>query len=691
MVKHFDPDARHDERQSMVDYQLVRRGITSPAVLNAMRRVPREAFLSPAMREFAYKDTPLPIAEQQTISQPYIVAYMVEALQLTGGGKVLEVGTGSGYAAAILGEIAGQVVTLERFQSLADSARKVLQQLDYQNIDVVHTDGTIGWPDEAPYNGIVVAAGGPSVPQALKEQLAIGGRLVIPVGETSSEQDLMRISRLSEDEFFEETLSRVRFVPLVGEAGWQDKRGEQPAKGALKAQLTPVPSRRQTESNLKASATSSHQHNTSELIAEVAEPIDDIDADDVNALLERIGDARIVLIGEASHGTAEFYRYRARITQALIEQKGFDFVAVEADWPDASRIDHYVRHMQTPPAEWTAFTRFPAWMWRNEEVRAFVDWLRQYNAGIDNSQKRVGFYGLDLYSMFTSIAAVIGYLDKVDKDAASVARERYGCLTPFQADPATYGRAALTGRYRECEQEVVDMLTDLLNKRMQYTVDDGSRFMEAVQNARLIANAERYYRSMYGDYSESWNLRDQHMFDTLQALLAYGGNTSRAVVWEHNSHIGDARATDMVARGQLNVGQLCREAYGDQAYLIGFGTHTGTVAAASHWDAPMEVKQVRPSLSGSWERECHDSQVPAFTLPLRHSRSERLDERLRGVQLERAIGVIYRPESERASHYFKARLGRQFDEYIWFDETRAVTPLTTKTLQGLPDTYPFGL
>ena len=430
---------------------------------------------------------------------------------------------------------------------------------------------------------------------------------------------------------------------------------------------------------------------TSELIARVAEPIDNIESDNIDPLLERIGDSRIVLIGEASHGTSEFYRYRARITRALIESKGFDSVAVEADWPDAGRIDHYVRHRQTPAAEWTAFTRFPTWMWRNQEVREFVDWLREHNAGISDPKRRAGFYGLDLYSLFTSIDAVLEYLEEVDQETAAIARERYSCLAPFQSDPATYGRATLTGRHRECEPDVVNMLTDLLDKRLKYAAQDGSRFMDAVQNARLIANAERYYRSMYSGYSDSWNLRDQHMFDTLEALLAYGGENSKVVVWEHNSHVGNARATDMLARGQHNVGQLCREAYGDQAYLIGFGTHTGTVAAASDWGDPMEVKQVRPSLAGSWERLCHESGVPAFRLPLRHSASDTLDKRLHDSRPERAIGVIYRPETERQSHYFMAQLARQFDEYIWFDRTEAVTPLNTETLRGVPDTYPFGL
>lgn len=680
MAEESEQQAYARRRQAMTERHIAGRGITSSVVLNAMGSVPREAFLPPAMREFAYEDAPLPINEEQTISQPYIVAYMVDALQLTGGGRLLEVGTGSGYAAAVLGEIGDQVVSVERYQTLADSARSVLGSLGYDNVEVIHTDGTLGWSEKAPYDAIVVAAGGPEVPEPLKQQLAIGGRLVIPVGPAQTEQALVRVTRISQSEFREEHLTEVRFVPLVGDAGWEDRRGNRPNKRAPVARAAP-----------NHMAREANDATTSELVAKVAEPINDIDEGEIDKMLERIGDSRVVLIGEASHGTSEFYRFRARITRALIEKKGFDFVAVEADWPDASRVDHYVRHRQASPSEWTAFSRFPTWMWRNEEVRGFVDWLHAYNAGIDDPGKRVGFHGLDLYSLFTSIDAVLDYLDEVDPEAAMTARERYGCLTPWQADPMTYGRAAVTGRYRECEDDAVAMLVELLNKRMTYTHQDGERFMDALQNARLIANAERYYRSMYSGYSDSWNLRDQHMFDTLDTLLSHGGKGTRAVVWEHNSHIGDASATDMHARGQHNVGQLCREAYGGDAYLIGFGTHSGTVAAATDWDDPMEVKQVQPSLKGSWERIFHDTYIPAFTLPLRHVPSPELDKRLHGTCLERAIGVIYRPETERASHYFKACLAAQFDEYVWIDQTQAVTPLSSETLEGVPETYPFGL
>ncbi|MDQ2078227.1 protein-L-isoaspartate(D-aspartate) O-methyltransferase [Marinimicrobium sp. ABcell2] len=673
-----DPSAMNDaynrQREAMVNQQVVQRGIHSPPVIEALRKVPREAFISDALREFAYDDTPLPIAERQTISQPYIVAYMLDALQLREGGRVLEIGTGSGYAAALLGEMADEVVTLERYKSLADEARDILQRLGYRNVDVIHSDGTLGWPEKAPYDAIVVAAAAPEIPQRLKEQLAIGGRLVIPVGAHDG-QSLRCLTRTSEHDYREEHLTSVRFVPLVGEAGWADREDTSASSKPVTAKKIP--------------ARKARSGSTSELIAECAEPLDDEGA--LDALLERIGDSRVVLIGESSHGTSEFYRYRARITQALIEQKGFDLLAVEADWPDASQIDHYVRDLQTEASQWTAFSRFPTWMWRNEEVREFVDWLHDHNSRITDRTQRVGFHGLDLYSLFTSIDSVLDYLEDVDADAARDARERYSCLAPWRTDPSAYGRAAISGSYRECRADVVTALVELLKKRMEYSSMGGTRYLDAMQNARLVANAERYYYSLYGGNAESWNLRDQHMFDTLKVLLTYRGENTKAVVWEHNSHIGDARATDMRGRGQLNLGQLCREAYGNDAYLIGFGTDTGTVAAAADWGEPMEVMDVQPSLEGSWERLCHEARISAFQLPLRHSRSQVLNKRLLEPQLERAIGVIYRPATELSSHYFKARLAQQFDEYIWFDHTTAITPLTSKTLEGTPDTYPFGL
>jgi protein-L-isoaspartate(D-aspartate) O-methyltransferase len=381
---------------------------------------------------------------------------------------------------------------------------------------------------------------------------------------------------------------------------------------------------------------------------------------------------------------------RERISRELIGKKGFSFVAIEGDWPDAARIDHYVRHSKVPPSEWTAFARFPIWMWRNREVREFVDWLRSRNADFKPSD-RVAFHGLDLYSLYNSIRSVLEYLDRVDPEAAAVARRRYGCLTPWQSDPSVYGQATLSGQYQTCEREVTSMLTDLMHKRRAYAEHDGERFLDAVQNARLVANAERYYRTMYYGSRSSWNLRDSHMFETLKNLLTFHGPQSKGIVWAHNSHVGDSAATEMSARDEYNIGHLCRQEFGDASYSIGFGTNSGTVAAASNWDEPMEVKTVRPGLAGSYERLCHQTGDPRFLLPLRGLGTTAPLAGLLQPRLERAIGVIYRPETELQSHYFEAILPRQFDEFVWFDETSAVTPLRSEELKSLPDTYPFGL
>ena len=551
-------------REAMVEHHIRNRGVRSENVLDAMRRVPREAFLPRELQEFAYDDSALPIEAEQTISQPYIVALMTEALGLQGGERVLEIGTGSGYGAAVLAEIAGEVYTVERIGQLAEKAATTLAELGYDNVTVRHGDGRQGWAEHAPFDAIVVDAGGSTVPDALLRQLRIGGRLVMPLGDSARAQELVRVTRTDDNEFKREELADVRFVPLIGAAAGDAETHISAGPATSRVVALREPTLQQT-------------------IADAAEPFDDIDNADLAPLLERIGDARVVLIGEASHGSAEFYAMRARISRALIEQKGFDFVAIEGDWPDAARIDHYVRHREAPPSEWTAFARFPTWMWRNTQARDFVDWLHGYNGEREGSQ-RVAFHGLDLYSLYDSIRFVLEYLDRVDPESARVARERYGCLTPWQSDPATYGHAALTGRYPKCEDDVVRTLKDLLAKRAAYAARDGEQFLDAVQNARLVANAERYYRIMYYGSRASWNLRDEHMFDTLKTLLSFHGPQSKGIVWAHNSHIGNAAATEMSARGEHNIGQLCREAFGNACYAIGFGTDHGTVAAATDWD-----------------------------------------------------------------------------------------------------------
>jgi protein-L-isoaspartate(D-aspartate) O-methyltransferase len=660
-------------REEMVQTQIYNRGVRDELVLQAMRKVPRHAFLPVDKADQAYSDWPVPIAEGQTISQPYIVAYMVEALNLKGGEKVLEIGAGSGYAAAVLAEIASEVYTIERIGQLAQHAASSLIDAGYDNVHVMHDDGTRGWDEEAPFDAILVSAGGPKIPDFLKKQLRIGGRIVIPIGTEKNAQELVRVTRLDDERFEREDLADVRFVPLIGEQGWQEPE-PRPEIGRPRVILT----------RPKISET------LPELIAKHGEAFDDPHTANLDALIERIGEKRVVLIGEATHGTSEFYRMRARITQRLIEEKGFNIVAVETDWPDAARIDHYVRHRDALPSEWEAFSRFPTWMWRNEEVREFMDWLHNYNAE-KPYKDRTGFYGLDLYSLYNSSRAIIKYLDDVDPDLAAVARDRYGCLSPWEPDPAAYGHAALTGAYHSCEKQVTKMLVELHTQRQKLSENNGHRLFDAQQNAQLVVNAENYYRTMYYGSRASWNLRDQHMYQTLQRLLQFHDGQSKAVVWAHNSHIGDASATEMSARGETNLGEHCKKGYGDQSYRIGFGTDHGTVAAASTWDGPMEIKQIQPSHKQSYERLFHLTDIPGMILPMRAGHEFDLVNELSKPRLERAIGVIYRPETELASHYFEAELPLQFNEYIWIDQTSAVTPLPAGQIKGVPETYPFGL
>jgi protein-L-isoaspartate(D-aspartate) O-methyltransferase len=656
-------------RDRMVEIQIARRGVRDTYVLEALRHVPREIFVEPGFEEFAYEDSPLPIGEGQTISQPYIVALMIEAAEVKPGDSVLEVGAGSGYAAAVLSQIANRVCAIERHPSLGKSAQQRLKKLGYDNVELRVGDGTRGWPEAAPFDAIVVAAGGPEVPSALKEQLAIGGRLVIPVGEEERYQTLIKLTRKSGTEFEEENLGAVAFVPLIGEQGWAED-GRSAATSGVQGQL--------------------RGRTLSEMIADLAEPLPRLDDSAFGQYFDRFADRRVILLGEASHGTSEFYRARAAITMRLVEEHGFTIVAVEADWPDAAAADRYVRHRPAHLGEEPPFQRFPTWMWRNTDVDAFLGWMREHNDNLKPEQ-RAGFFGLDLYNMSGSIAAILEYLDKVDPKAAAVARERYACLTPWQKEPSTYGRAVLTAGYRKCENAVVDQCRELLQRRIEYIADNGEDFLDAAQNARLIASAERYYRIMYYGGAESWNLRDTHMFETLEHLLDAHGPQSKAVVWAHNSHIGDARYTEMgAARDELNIGQLCRERFGGEAALIGFGTHTGTVAAASDWGGDMEIKRVRPSHRDSYERACHDANVPRFLLDL--GRDQAVRRRLLEPRLERFIGVIYRPDTERMSHYANASLPQQFDAFVWFDETSAVTPLGPQHAKaGVPDTYPFGV
>ncbi|MFP4002845.1 MAG: protein-L-isoaspartate(D-aspartate) O-methyltransferase [Alphaproteobacteria bacterium] len=664
-----------EERHRMVEHQLVTRGIQDARVLEAMRTVPREVFVDASMAEFAYVDSPLPIAEGQTMSQPYIVALMAELAELDGTARVLEVGAGSGYGAAVYAHIAAEVFSIERHAALVDGARRALERAGAQNVTLRHGDGSRGWPEKAPFDAIIVTAGAAHMPESLKQQLAPGGRLVIPV-DADGHQQLLRIRRDSGDRFTEENFGAVAFVPLVaGQGGNGPQTESQDSAGET----------------VRPAARMLQERELVEALREAIEPLPEIDDPGFASRFDRLGDATVAGLGEATHGTSEFYRARAAISRRLIEKHGFTIVALEADWPDAARIDRYVRHREPAPWEQAAFTRFPTWMWRNEETAEFIEWLRAVNAERPPEQ-RVSVHGLDLYALAASIEAVIAYLERVDPQAAAVARERYGCLTPWQKDPAAYGRAAVTKGLADCEGAVVSALEDLLRKRLDYAAADPDDFLDAEGNARLIKAAEEYYRTIYYGDVQSWNLRDRHMFDTLQRVRSRRPAPAKAVVWAHNSHIGDSQATEMgIVREEVNIGQLCREHLGSDAALAGFGTYDGEVMAARDWGGPGEVRTVRPARKGSIEDLCRRTGESRFRLDLGAQAGTPLAYTLLGPRLQRAIGVVYRPETELASHYMDVSLPGQFDHYVWFERTSPVRPLAARRGETPAETWPFGL
>lgn len=419
-------------------------------------------------------------------------------------------------------------------------------------------------------------------------------------------------------------------------------------------------------------------------------------------ILSWIGDARIVLLGESTHGTHDFYAARAALTRRLIEERGFAGVAIEGDWPDALRVNRYV-HGGEGPQEISrvlaGFARFPTWMWRNTAVAEFIAWLHEFNAAQTSPERRAGFYGLDLYSLHASMRAVVDYLNTVNPAAALAARESYSCFEHFGGDTEMYAWSTTRIGGSSCEEAVTRQLIELQRRRGDLLLPDGQHaadeYFYAEQNARLAQNAERYYRTMVHGRVESWNVRDSHMGETLDELLRHlerRGQPPKIVVWAHNSHIGDARATQMGERGELNLGQIVRERHGDACRLIGLTTSTGTVIAASDWGGAAEVKRVQPPIEGSYEELFHATGISRFFLPLTGAGKARAA--LARRRLERAIGVIYRPEQERWSHYFEANLAEQFDAVIHFDETRAVEPLELESEwdeSEAPETFPSGV
>jgi len=636
--------------------QLVDKGITNPLLLKAFQHIPKEFFLAEELPVNFYKEVNLREPYEHIEPRLIVVARMLEQLGIKKSEKILISGIDSIYILVVLSKIYQEVYSIETNESYAEWAKEVLKSVAVHNVSIKIGNQENGWQEKGLFDSIIIASEQAEVSDTIKKQLKIGGRLLAPIGPDWAHVVYEITQREAENSFKMHTIRDNYYIPSP--------------------RIIPK--------------ISSENFPENEIVDEIgmnSKPFKSIKKFPMQQLLDRVGDAKVVLLGEASHGTSEFYETRQEIAKALIEQKGFNFVCAEADWSDAEQINNYVKNRKLHD-DWMPFSRFPQWMWKNEETLEFVEWLKNYN---EKNNNQTGFFGLDLYGLENSIDLVINYLEKTDKELAKLARSRYACITPYMSDPSVYGKMVLNNQLQSCENEVLKILFDLLKNKNK--LNHSPEFFFAYQNATVVVDAERYYKAMFYGSSESWNLRDFHMFSTLKSLLSYFGPESKAIVWAHNSHIGNAYATEMYARGEINIGHLCKEYYNDFSYHIGFGTHTGTVAAAKNWGEKMEVMNVNESLKESYEYLCHKTNLGSFTLPLRKKDSdERLSDLLKSPRLERAIGVIYRPDTERSSHYFRTVLNAQFDEYIFFDTTKAIKPIAYKTKKPkLMLNHPFGL
>lgn len=632
------------------------KGINNPILLKAFKNIPEEIYLSELLHPYFYEDVRIEKSLDQLEPRLMFLARLLDILKVQEGERILISGVDSIFVMIVLSKIYDEVYALETNETYATWSKEVLKNIGVSNVFIKVGKPESGLEKKAPFDAILMASEFEDIPKNLQDQLKIGASLLIPIGPDWAHVIIHITERISDSEFTSKNIRenylipRPKHIPFISKKEFPDR----------------------------------------EIIDEIgmnAVPFKSFSDFPMDQLLKRIGNSKVVLIGEASHGTSEFYRTRQEITKALIKELGFNFVCAEADWSDAEQINNYVKN-KYQQQDWMPFVRFPQWMWKNMEVLDFVEWLKKYNT---NKTISTGFYGLDLYGLENSIDLVIKYLKGIDPQFAQIAKNRYSCITPYMADPAIYGKLVLSNQLESCEKEVVKMLFDLLKNKNK--LDHSPEYFYTYQNASVIADAERYYKSMYYGSAESWNLRDLHMFYTLRSLLSFFGPSSKAVVWAHNSHIGNALATEMYSRGEINIGHLCKEQYGDSCYQIGFGTHHGTVAAANNWGNKMEVMNVNESLDGSFENLCHRTQIENFTLPLRKNHNnENLRTLLSSPKLERAIGVIYRPRTELQSHYFKAVLSSQFDEYIWINKTSAVTPITTSNpIPELMPIHPFSL
>lgn len=642
-------------KKQKINRQIEARGIDESRIIQAIESVDRTAFLPAALHELAYEDLHLPIDSHIYLPRLYVTARWLQLLDVREGEKVLLLGVDSGYLLSILARLAAEVYAIDDQDEYIEFIERILQQEHIDNVHFKIGSITGGWTDHAPYDKIFLARELREIPEALQSQLKEGGKAVMPVGPDWSQ--------------------------LYLEVMEKDEKGKISRKYISDSYFIPKPSVLPSIPEKQASA-----EETVDAIKRIYIPFEEIKKYDINGLLERIGDARVVLFGEASHGSSEFYSMRQEISKALIEQKGFRIIGAEADWPDMEIVNRYVHGRLTGNYQ-MPFKRFPQWMWRNAEFLEFTEWLKIFN---ERNEDKASIYGLDLYGLQNSVHHILQFLEEKDPDLAEEARKHYACITPYQEDPSVYGQLVLSGRLESCEQEVMQMLIKLLKERERFN-HDNEAFYYVYQNALGIVDAERYYKIMYYGGADSWNLRDLHMFHTLRSLMAFHGPDTKAIIWAHNSHIGNALATQMYARGEINIGHLCKESFGDKSYHIGFATDHGTVAAADNWGDVMKIKRVNPALADSYETLMHRSGSHCFSLPLRQNNAHAdAIELLASPRLERAIGVIYRPDTERQSHYFLASLPAQFDELIWFDETQAVKALLQKEEKiDLPALHPF--
>lgn len=663
-----------ERRQEMVRRQLVARGIRDARVLEAMGEVPRESFLPPALAEFAYDDARLPLPGGGASPAPYFVARAIEALALEGGERVLEIGTGTGYAAAVLGRIAGEVYTVEDDAAAAERADAALRRDGCTNVHVLRDAGNRGWEAQGPFDAILVSAAGPDIPPALRRQLAPGGRVAMAVGADPRTQTLVRELRMADGRVLRSELGRARLVPPIGADEW--------AAPGVPPLSHPAPAE-EREARERA--------DLARLVGAGAEPLGDVADPALDALVDRLGDARVVLLGVPTCGSSEPFALRARLTRALIERRGFHLVAAAADAPDAAHVDATVRGRIVPDAAWAPFSRFPTWIWRNREFADFVGRLRDLNVRRP-AGARVGFHGLDLYGGHRTLDVVLAQLDRVDPQAANVARARYAGLGPFESDPVLDERASLSSSSAALSREngVVDTLREILARRLDRAESRGAGYFDGAHRAALVSAASDYYRAAYRGGLEAWNLRARHLFDTLRRLRACSPPEARVVVWAHDRQVGDARATEAWARGAESLGHLCRETWGDDVRLVGFGTDRGRVAAAEEWGAPMRRMDL-PRAQGGYERIFRDAGCPGFVLELRAPERPELRARLAPPRRLRTIGPIYRPDRDAGDRALQVSLPHAFDAFVWLEETHAIEPLGGHVPSGLPETHPFGI